>query len=352
MTRVWSKQDGDLKILEALYKHKYLRGKTLTLISGFGEKKGYDRISAMKRQGLISGETVVRQVEVGKRIINKKVAAIYYLTTKGTLVVKDIILKEVITGEERGRRPTEDDKNRAYQVSLILEGLFDMYDSFSPPAEYKTQQEIPNFVPIDLVCGNNIIFIDKHNGAGKNMHQKILLRCQSLQDRFNKKVNSIILSSNDRNRNSLVKFNAEHYGQEERIVLQSDFISLRYLLNPGQNFRNYFLNTEADIEDLKTPQDGCSYIINGEPANIFDIVGMPPRTLRRVKRASGKIYLGLSNYQEIRTLEKYYPEVARQDNVELLVLKALLQADPNILSAPGANNTDKWAQVIKKGYME
>ena len=58
-------------MLKALYKHRYLRGKVLALISGNSEQKGYDRIAALKKQGLVASETLVKQQRCGSRVINK-----------------------------------------------------------------------------------------------------------------------------------------------------------------------------------------------------------------------------------------------------------------------------------------
>ncbi len=346
MARTWAKQVGDLKILEALYHHKYLRGKVLTQISGHTPQKGRDRISALKRQGLISGEAFVKPTKAGARVMNKKVAAIYYLTRKGVVAVKSLITKEAIHGDERGKRPNEEEKEKAYRVSLLLEGLFDIYDTFSAPAGYKTDQDIPNFVPIALVNGNNLIFFDNLDKQ-RNMTQKIIVECHRLQDRFQNQ-NTLILTENTRSRNNFVNYSIENYGQEERILVQGDFDAIRYLLDPAQEFKNCFLNSGIEIEELDTPYDGCHYVIDGELANIFDIVGMPAKTLRRVKRAPGIIHLLVSNPSEQKRLFTHYPDYETNENIVVHDLSKLLENDEDIfISAKPPQGDDKWAQALR-----
>ncbi len=345
MPRTWAKQDGDLKILEALYRYKFLRGKVLTLISGYGERKGYDRIAALKRQGLMVGEALVKPDKIGKRVVNKKVAAIYYLTTKGVVTVKTLITKETLRGDERGKKPTDDEKERAYRASVLLENLIDMYDSFNSPTGFKSQQGIPNFIPIDLVYGNNLIFFAK---SGPNMKQRITTECHALQERIGG-INTLILSVDERRRNNFVDYCIENYGQTERILAQDDFVGIRYLLDPDQNFKNYFINSGIEIKELDKPYDGCSYIIDGELANIFDVVGMPAKILRRVKRTNGKIYLLVSNYKELKALYKHYPEY--QDNENIIVIELgrqiLLNQNAFAPSEEPLQDEDKWAKALR-----
>lgn len=346
MARTWSKQEGDLRMLEALYKYKYLRGKVLTKISGYGERKGHDRISALKRQGLIVSEAYVKQEKAVTRVVNKKVAAIYYLTSKGLVTIKTI-LGETINGEERGRKPSEEEKERVYRVSLLLEGLIDIYNTFSAPAGYKNQQDIPNFVPIGIVNGNTLIFFDKPNKS-RNMIPKILTECHRLQERIGG-INTLILTTDERRRNNFVGYSIEHYGQTERILAQDDYTGIRYLLDPNQNFKNLFVNKEIQIEELDKPYDGCSYIIDGELANIYDVVGMPAKILRRVKRTNGKVYILVSNDKERKTLYKHYPEYQNNENIVVYEAGREVLLTPNVfmvLDEP-PQGEDKWAKALR-----
>ncbi len=348
MARTWSRQEGDLKILEALHKYKYLRGKVLTKISGYTQAKGHDRISALKRQGLIIGEAYVKQEKAATRVVNKKVAAIYYLTTKGLVTIKTILGEEV-NGEERGRKPSEEEKERAYRASLLLEGLSDIYDTFSAPAGYKIKQDIPNFVPIGLVNRNTLIFFDKPEKS-RNMISKIVTECHRLQERFQSH-ETLILTTDERKRNNFVSYSIEHYGQTERILAQDDYTGIRYLLAPDQEFKNYFISSGIEIEELDKPYDGCSYIIDREMANIFDVVGLPAKTLRRVKRTNGKIYLLVSNDRERKTLYKHYPEY--QDNEDTVVIELgrqiLLNHEAFTIKEEPLQGEDKWAKALQ-GY--
>lgn len=339
MARKWSRQDGDLKMLKALYKHKYLRGKILTLISGNSEQKGYDRISALKRQGLIASEAHIRQETVGSRVLNKKVAAIFYLTTKGTITTKNLITENSATGEERGRKPAIEEKERAYRTSLLLEGLIDLYDTFVSPTDYKLQQSIPNFIPIDLVYEEKLIFFDK-----PQMKQRITTECQGLQERFSG-IRTLILTEGERQRINLVNYCKENYGQNELALPQDDFTAIRHILTPDHSFENYFSNNGFEIEELKKPLNGSNYLVNDEPANIYDIVGMPAKVLRRVKRASGKVYLLVSSPQEQKILYRHYPEYQDDKNIVVYVLSEILSKDPKALHPEPSQ--DKWASALE-----
>ncbi|KUG05078.1 hypothetical protein ASZ90_017567 [hydrocarbon metagenome] len=345
MARTWSKQEGDLKMLEALYRHKFLRGKVLTKISGYEERKGHDRISALKRQGLIATEPLVRPDRIGKRVVNKKVAAIYYLTLKGVATTKKLIYEEQMNGSERSRKPNDDEKERAYRVSLLMENLIDMYDSFGSPTGFKALQGIPNFIAMDLVYGNNLIFFGK---SGPNMKQKITTECHALQERINA-INTLILTADERRRTNFVDYSIEHYGQTERILAQDDYMGIRYLLDSNQDFKNLFVNKEIQIEELEKPYDGCYYIIDGELANIYDVVGMPPKILRRVKRTNGKVYLLVSNDKERKTLYKHYPEYQDNENIVVYEVGREILLNPNtftLIEEP-LQGDDQWANALQ-----
>ncbi len=290
-------------------------------------------------------EPLVKPDRIGKRVVNKKVAAIYYLTTKGVVIVKTLITKETLRGDERGKKPTDDEKERAYRVSLLMENLIDMYDSFGSPTGFKSQQGIPNFIPIDLVYGNNLIFFGK---SGPNMKQKITTECHALQERIGG-INTLILTTDERRRNNFVGYSIEHYGQTERILAQDDYTGIRYLLDSNQHFKNLFVDKEIQIEELDKPYDGCFYIIDGELANIYDVVGMPPKILRRVKRTNGKVYLLVSNDKERKTLYKHYPEYQDNENIVVYEVGREILLNPNtftLIEEP-LQGDDQWANALQ-----
>ena len=329
-------------MLKALYKHRYLRGKVLALISGNSEQKGYDRIAALKKQGLVASETLVKQQRCGSRVINKKVASIYYLTTKGTVAVKILLGLDDLTGEERGRKPTESEMERAYRVSLLLEGLIELYEGFESPAEYKAQQGLPNFVPVNLIYGENLIFFEKTNS---NIRHRVVAECHAMQERLGG-IRTIILTEGESQRANLVSYCIQNYGQNELVLPEYDFAGIRYLLTPEQSLKNYFLNN-FDFEELDQPIDGYKYMVNGELTNIFDIVGMPPRVLRRVKRASSPKYLLVSSPKEKNLFYRHYPEHKEDPDTIVYVLSEILKANPDAMSPAKEQTHDKWARIFQ-----
>lgn len=327
LARKWEKQEADLKILEALYKHKYLRGKILTMIAGVGEKKGYERLSALSRQGFIVNDTLTKSINIGTtqrpRYTNRKVAAIFYLTARGIVTVKEEILKEMPDGKERTRRPDTETCEDAYRISLLLENMFDIYDQFIPVAEYKVKNNLTNFIPLDLAHKNGMIFLEK--GSGQSDKKNLLLLCQSMAERFNKP-QTLILTSNNRNRSELLTFWKENYGQNERILPENDILAIRHILTGNPSFEDSF----KTFIKLPTPQNGYQYLINGEFAHFYDLVGLPAKQLRRAVKTEGKIYIGISNDEEQKNLERLYPQLLQKD-LEIITLESIkntIKEDP------------------------
>lgn len=338
LPRVWTKQESDLKIMEALYKYKFLRGKILAMISGKNnEKRGYERISAMLRQGLIANETLTKLCKAKNGVtFNKKVASIYFLTTRGIVVYKKEILGHDLDGNERGRKPDEEALEKAYRTSVLLEELFNLYPGFISPAEYKIEKDLPNFFPIDLIYGNTYLFYDKNTSS--SARKKLFMNCQSIAERQDKFQN-LILTANERSKSSLLTYWKDNYGYDERILTEKDYEGIRHVITVGQGFKNYLFQNHQ-YEELVAPQNGCKYLIDGNSAMFYDLVGLPQRTIRKLKHTSGQLWLGFSNPQEVKLFNRLYPDVLNL-NPQILLLEEIKESEEK-----SSDIRDRWSKVI------
>lgn len=343
MARKWAKQEIDLRILKALYEHRYLRGKILVMIGGEGEKRGYERIGALTKQGFMVGETLVKKVKIGsvkeQDFMNRKVAVIYYLTAKGIAVVKEEVLGERPDGKEKTRKPTESQVLDAYRLSLIFEQLFDLYDEFIPVADYKKENNLVNFLPLLMAHKKAMFLLDEETVS---LRRNLLLQCQSMSERIDIPA-VVILTTGKRSHYELLNFWKENYGQNELIIYKENLYGIRHVLSDKQIFKNYFKLNNIPFKRLPIPQNGFSYKIGDEYAHYYDLVGLPAKELRRVRKAEGKIYIGITNQEEIELLKRLYPEIAKKE-IEYLELENLLGK----LEFNKEPISDKWSEVINQ----
>ena len=159
-------------------------------------------------------------------------------------------------------------------------------------------------------------------------------------------IRTIILTEGESQRANLVSYCIQNYGQNELVLPEYDFAGIRYLLTPEQSLKNYFLNN-FDFEELDQPIDGYKYMVNGELTNIFDIVGMPPRVLRRVKRANSPKYLLVSSPKERNLFYRHYPEHESDPDTIVYVLSEILKANPDAMSPAKEQTHDKWARIFQ-----
>lgn len=361
MARKWAKQEIDLRILKALYDHKYLRGKTLAMIGNEGEKRGYERISALEKQGFLSKETLVKRVNIGpireEKYMNRKVAAIYYLTARGECIVKENITHEEISGTEKTRRPIEQRMVSAYSLSLLLEQLFDLYDEIIPVLEYKRKNNLANFLPILMAHKKAMFFLDD---ASPSSRKNLFLQAQSLAERFERS-SLVVLVKGKRSHYELLNYYKENYGQDELILHVENIYGIRHILSDRQIFKNYFKLNDIDFEELSSPKGGYSYKIDGEYAHLYDLVGLPAKRMRRIRKLDGKIYIGITSQEEVKLLNRLYPEMLKKDikylKLENLLNKIKFNQEVEIKVDPGKiaklekpdikeiDKIDKWGQA-------
>lgn len=321
--RTWGRQEADIKILEILNQFKYLRGKTILIKTGFkNSKRGYERLSELQRMGYIESQRYIRPVNIGSKskpvIIPKKVAAIYSLTAKGIQVIKEIH-GEFVDGTERGNYLNPEDSEKLeliYRQSLLLEALSDI--DFKPGRVWKQEQELSKFIKVDLVYQNQILIFER---AQTNTDRStIKSHCENLL--ADEKIKNVsILTRNLRNRNALAKWQARNYGGRERIITETDHAEIRTVLenNIISAAEDYLSCRGYEINKLQKPKDGYLYIIDGEPANIYDFVGTPIRPIRVTARNPiGKSYIIIGTQSEANFISKQYPQLL--DNGELLTL--------------------------------
>jgi len=317
----WMKQDADLKILESLYRHKYLRAKTLAIISGKKDlKRGYERVKILERMGLLESKPFRKTVDIGTskkpRNNNRKVATIYYLTRQGIMLVKDLITGEEISETERTRPPEEESKDRIYRRCILFENLGLDIEEFVPVKQFKEEYSLTNFIQIDMIHRDTVIFFAQ---GGKLTDKRTLIKQSNmLRERYYINKQILILTENEGDKNALIRFWKDNYGMDERILCENDYQGIRHLINPESKFENY-LASVADLKKPGTSPKNCAYMIDGQPANIYDLVGLPQSDLRKLNREKYKAYICLTDQKEIKILEKIYPEILKK-NMEIFTL--------------------------------
>jgi len=341
--RTWGRQEADIKILEILDQFIYLRAKTILVKTGFkNSKRGYERLSELRRMGYIESQSYVRPVNIGSKsnpiIIPKKVAAIYSLTSKGVQILKEIH-GEFVEGTERGNYLNPEDSEKLeliYRQSLILEALSNI--DFKPGRVWKQEQELNNFIKADLVYKNQVLIFERsQTNADRNT---IKSHCENLlADKKTKNV--IILTRNLRSRNALARWQARNYGGRERIITEKEHTEIRAVLKNDiiPTAENYLSHRGYNITKLQKPKDGCLYIIDGEPSNIYDFVGTPIRPLRVTARNPiGKSYIIVGTQPEGNFISKQYPQLL--DNGEILTLAEL----KDVIQPKPTQVTDTWIE--------
>ena len=158
MVNVWQKKQLDLDILELLYNHYCLRGKTIAdLIQVEIRQKIYDRLYALgsenkKGLGLISAEKFtgmnLYQDQTNKKTRGLRLGSMYYLTQSGAEVIYKHIYNKPLPPDIRFKKPSPEALYSCYHNSLILENI-DL--PFQTRKQFRESNEVHRSYITDLV---------------------------------------------------------------------------------------------------------------------------------------------------------------------------------------------------------
>ncbi|MDD3040403.1 hypothetical protein [Bacteroides sp.] len=314
MTRAWERQELDLKILESLYDVKALIGRTVVKIYTSGnEQRGYDRLHALKKRGLVEG---IPYCEVkgngrkenlpGKR---KKRATLYYLTADGVRVAKKLKKLE-IDGAERSMRPEEEQLIPLYFASLLAENIpLKFYNA----KEFKLKNRIPNFVTLDLICGDWLIIIEREQN---NAYRRNL--CKQVKGlRENPACgNILILCHSELKRTVSIQTWKKEYGPTAHFMVKDNYNGIYRLLsgNTTAEIIKTIEQNKGPVQMLTLPVEGFTHIINGKRSVIIDLIGFPVRSMRHL---SGVItpnhnpHIGVESVDDLKAIVRCFPEILR-----------------------------------------
>ena len=315
MGRTWAKQEVDVNILEKLYEVKSLRGKTLAkLYTPEKIQKGYDRLDALKKNKLIAGVKYCEVENIGteenpiKR--GKKKGTMFYLTAKGVEEVKK--LRGIpLDGNERTRIPDEEYLPILYIMSLLIEntGL-----SFISGREFKIENEIPNYVTIDLVCNDWIIIIERE--PNMTYRKKLCHLIKSINKNTGISNKYLILTRTEAARANAIKVWREEYGPDARFMVQDNYEGIKNILTSNTIPEIIWAidQNKGDVKTLPQPEDGYTHSINGERCIIVDLIGLSTRAIRQLSSALYEglnPYVGIENISDLNLIVNRFPEILR-----------------------------------------
>ena len=308
MSKGWQKKQLDLDILNLIYEFKALRGKTIVaLIKEENTQKVYDRLFAMKKAKRIKSDPYSEKdmdAESNKRTRGLQTGKMFYMTQKG---LADYTL--AVTGKEMAddiiiKPPSEDVLIKCYYNSLLMENI---NLPFTSRKSFLGNSNLYKNYSMDIGC-NGWQLIHAHPFTEN--YGKLLIN-QSKRAESDKINHRILLCRNNRHMLQLMRFHMQNISPETYFMLNTDYEVIKTFLSANaEELMHQSLGERNTIELPSTPQ-GCKYIINGEPSNIYPLIGNPARLLRRlqsVKSDSVQGILGFATPEQEELYNTYFAE--------------------------------------------
>lgn len=351
MGRIWKPKESDMTILGLLYKFKYLRAKTLVSVLDIPEKRAYERLRELTRQGFVLGKSYSDAIELDNgRVFNAKLGTIYYLTRKGVVVYKKHAGLE-LTGNERTRAPEEDKISRIFKTSIILENIINagfcplenisLFDFASDALEWggyqeeeadKENEKFLYFRP-DFVINGHFIYY-KPSGQGLSFKQ-VIKGAQELRltPQYQKDKEIIIIVDTLQQKRTAHEYYRELMGGNDRVLDIKDTTGLKHILTDGKELEEIILNSSLKLQ--RTDR----YTYENEFYQVFDLVGLPKETIDRIllSKDSRIKRCIVSNEEERKILFKVYPDFEK--HFEVLTLEETTKKIEEV---------NPWLQVIQK----
>lgn len=312
MSRTWAKQELDLIILEKLFDSKALRGTTIAKkYTPEKENRGYDRLHALKKRGLVEGIPYCEFEGNGRKEkpegTKKKRATLYYLTADGVREVKKIRNMDE-DGTERAMRPNEDQIVPLYFSSILAENI---PLDFLHAKEFKTKNKIPNFVTIDLICDEWQIIIERRPNS--EYRRKMCTQIKGLIE--NPACgNFLILSPTEQKRIISAKAWKEDYGPTVHFMVKDNYEGITRLLtgNTMAEIIKIIEQNKGPVEKIPQPEEGYTHTVNGERCVVIDLIGFPARSLRHLNgviTSKHKPHIGVESVGDLKAIARCFPEI-------------------------------------------
>mgnify|MGYP001161510989 FL=1 len=349
--RIWKPKESDMTILGLLYRFKYLRAKTLVAVLDIPEKRAYERLRELTRQGFLLNKSYSDVIELEDgRVFKAKLGTIYYLTRKGIITYKEYAGLE-FTDTERTRPPEEDKISRIFKTSIILENIINagfyplenisLFSLTSESPEWDGWQEDEEsgesgkflyFRPDFVVNGHFIYY--KQSGQGLSFKQ-IIKGTQELRltPQYQQGKEIIIIVDTPQQKRTAHEYYREIMGGNDRVLDIKDTTGLKHILTDGKELEEIILNSSLKLQ--RTDR----YTYENEFYQVFDLVGLPKETIDRILLSKDNRIKRciVSNEEERKILFKVYPDFEK--HFEVLTLEETIKKTEEV---------NPWLQVIQK----
>ena len=345
MGRIWKPKESDMTILGLLYRFKYLRAKTLVAVLDIPEKRAYERLRELTRQGFLLNKSYSDVIELEDgRVFKAKLGTIYYLTRKGIITYKEYAGLE-FTDTERTRPPEEDKISRIFKTSIILENLTQL--GFYPledicvfrlaleEQEQEEDEESNKFLYLrpDFIVNGHFIYY-KQTGQGLSFKQ-IITGTQELRltPQYQQGKEIIIIVDTPQQKRTAHEYYREIMGGNDRVLDIKDTTGLKHILTDGKELEEIILNSSLKLQ--RTDR----YTYENEFYQVFDLVGLPKETIDRILLSKDNRIKRciVSNEEERKILFKVYPDFEK--HFEVLTLEETIKKTEEV---------NPWLQVIQK----
>jgi len=343
--RIWKPKESDMTILGLLYRFKYLRAKTLVAVLDIPEKRAYERLRELTRQGFLLNKSYSDVIELEDgRVFKAKLGTIYYLTRKGIITYKEYAGLE-FTDTERTRPPEEDKISRIFKTSIILEnltqlGFYPLEDIcvFRLALEEQDQEEDEEsnkflYLRPDFIVNGHFIYY-KQTGQGLSFKQ-IIKGTQELRltPQYQQGKEIIIIVDTPQQKRTAHEYYREIMGGNDRVLDIKDTTGLKHILTDGKELEEIILNSSLKLQ--RTDR----YTYENEFYQVFDLVGLPKETIDRIllSKDSRIKRCIVSNEEERKILFKVYPDFEK--HFEVLTLEETIKKTEEV---------NPWLQVIQK----
>lgn len=311
MTRTWARTRLDMKILELLYDYKSLRGTTLAkLCTPYDMQKTFDRITALVRIKKIESKTYMEQdARKKENSVNgfKKKGQMYYLSGEGVTAVKEyrgLPVKKY----EQGIEVLDNQLKSLFTSSILIENI---NLRFRDGRSYKMEHELPNYITVDLVYEEWVIFVERMQTSVYRKKQ-----CQIIKGlKENPKIgNIIIICPTEAQAIVSAKEWKDERGPDVRFMSRDNIQGIEKLLNgsiPAEVIQSVAVR-KGQTAELSQPENGYTHVVNGESVVIKDLIGYSPKVMRQISSSlliGKKKYLVVEKATQLPLIARRFPEL-------------------------------------------
>jgi hypothetical protein len=342
MTRTWARSELDMAILEKLYDYKSLRGTTIAKIcTPYDLQKTHDRLHALMDLKKLDSKTYMEhdgrtdRIDIGRF---KKRGQMYYLTNEGVTAVKEY--RGLPTQDnERGVEVLDNQLKSLFTASLLIENL---KLPFRSGRNYKLENELPNYITVDLVYENWLIFAERTQT--KEYRKK---QCQTIKGlKANPTIGDImIICPNAAKTIITARTWKDELGPEVRIMSRDNMQGIEMLLK-GRTQAEVIKAVSAhkgQVVELSQPEDGNTHRVDGKMCIIKDLIGFSPKVMRQITSSlhqDNKKYLVVEKATQLPYIVRRFSELLKPGH-EFITLDGACETSENLQKAYGRKRKEQ-----------